>query len=174
MPPERQFDPFIQDPHRVVQCRSSPEYLWAAHHNGVFRTTNGARSWVEVKPQPSSFGFAVAVHPGRPDTAWLVPAESDERRVPFEGRVVVSRTRDGGESFTVLSRGLPQRHAYDITYRHALDVDASGEHLAFGSTTGSLWVSVDQGDTWQTVAEHLPPVYAVRWVRQRDSGAAGQ
>lgn len=174
MPPERQFDPFIQDPHRVVQSRSDPSCLWAAHHNGVFRTTDGARSWLEVKPQPSSFGFAVAVHPSKPDTAWLIPAESDERRVPFEGRVVVSRTRDGGESFTVLSRGLPQRHAYDITYRHALDIDSTGEHLAFGSTTGSLWVSIDQGDTWQTVAEHLPPIYAVRWVGQRGRGAAGQ
>jgi hypothetical protein len=87
---------------------------------------------------------------------------------------VVSRTRDGGGSFTVLSRGLPQRNAYDIAYRHALDVDATGEQLALGSTTGNLWVSVDQGDTWQTVAEHLPPIYAVRWVGQRVGGAAGQ
>jgi hypothetical protein len=78
--------------------------------------------------------------------------------------VVVARTRDGGQSFTVLSRGLPQRHAYDISYRHALDIDHTGEHLALGSTTGNLWVTVDQGDSWQTVAEHLPPVYAVRWV----------
>jgi len=116
----------------------------------------------EVKPQPSSFGFAVAVHARKPDMAWLVPAESDQRRIPFEGRVVVSRTRDGGQSF-VLSRGLPQRNAYDLVYRHALDVDDTGEHLALGSTTGNLWVSVDPGDTWQTVAEHLPPIYAVRW-----------
>jgi hypothetical protein len=170
MPPERQFDPFIQDPHRVVQCPGDPKSLWAAHHNGVFRSTDGARSWQEITAQPSSFGFAVAVHPRKPDTAWLVPAESDQRRIPFEGRVVVSRTRDGGNSFTVLSRGLPQQHAYDITYRHGLDIDSTGDQLALGTTTGNLWVSVDQGDTWQTVAEHLPPVYAVRWV----SGEAGK
>jgi hypothetical protein len=164
MPPERQFDPFIQDPHRVVQCPGDPKSFWAAHHNGVFRSVDGAGSWQEVTAQPSSFGFAVAVHPKKADTAWLVPAESDQRRIPFEGRVVVSRTRDGGKSFTVLSRGLPQQHAYDITYRHALDIDSTGDHLALGSTTGNLWVTVDQGDTWQTVADHLPPVYAVRWV----------
>jgi hypothetical protein len=170
MPPDRQFDPFIQDPHRVVQCSGDPKSFWAAHHNGVFRSTDGARSWQEITAQPSSFGFAVAVHPRQPDTAWLVPAESDQRRIPFEGRVVVSRTRDGGKSFTVLSRGLPQQHAYDITYRHALDIDSTGDHLALGSTTGNLWVTVDQGDSWQTVAEHLPPVYAVRWV----GGEAGR
>jgi hypothetical protein len=175
MPPERQYDPYIQDPHRVVRCPAHPSSFWAAHHNGVFRTTDGAKTWQEVTAQPSSFGFAVAVHPNQPDTAWLVPAESDQRRIPFEGRVVVARTRDGGQSFTVLSRGLPQRNAYDITYRHALDIDSTGEHLAFGTTTGSLWVSVDQGDSWQTVAEHLPPVYAVRWVAgKRGSGAAGK
>jgi hypothetical protein len=174
MPPERQYDPYIQDPHRVVRCPAAAGSLWAAHHNGVFRTVDGAKSWQEVTAQPSSFGFAVAVHPQDPDTAWLVPAESDQRRIPFEGRVVVSRTRDGGRSFTVLSRGLPQRHAYDITYRHALDIDDTGNHLAFGTTTGSLWVTVDQGDSWQTVAEHLPPVYAVRWVGQRGGGAAGR
>jgi len=174
MPPERQFDPFIQDPHRVVQCPGDPKSFWAAHHNGVFRSTDGARSWQEIAAQPSSFGFAVAVHPRRPDTAWLVPAESDQRRIPFEGRVVVSRTRDGGKSFTVLSRGLPQQNAYDITYRHGLDIDSTGDQLALGSTTGSLWVTVDQGDSWQTVAEHLPPVYAVKWVGQRGGRAAGQ
>jgi hypothetical protein len=72
-----------------------------------------------------------------------------------------------------LSRGLPQQHAYDLTYRHALDIDASGERLALGTTIGSLWVSVDQGDSWQTVAEHLPPVYAVRWVAGGEAGKRG-
>jgi hypothetical protein len=164
MPPERQYDPYVQDPHRVVRCPAEPRVFWASHHNGVFRSTDGAGSWQEVMVPPSSFGFAVAVHPRQPDTAWFVPAESDQRRIPVEGRVVVSRTRDGGKSFTELTRGLPQQHAYDLTYRHALDIDATGERLAFGTTSGSLWVSADQGDSWQTVAVHLPPIYAVRWV----------
>ncbi len=161
MPPERQYDPYIQDPHRVVRCRSRPNALWAAHHNGIFRTTDNAASWQEVKAEPSSFGFATAVHPNNPELAWFVPAENDERRVPVHGRVVVVRTNDGGRSFTVLRKGLPQEHAYDITYRHALDIDASGD---LGTTTGSFWLSEDQGDSWQTVSEHLPPVYCVRFV----------
>jgi hypothetical protein len=174
MPPERQFDPYIQDPHRVVSCSKDPRCLWASHHNGVFRTTDGATTWREISVPPSSFGFAVAVHPERPETAWFVPAESDQRRIPINGRVVVSRTQDGGQSFTELSRGLPQRHAYDLTYRHALDVDATGSRLALGTTIGSLWVTADQGDSWQTAAEHLPPVYAVRWAAGRvPSGRVG-
>jgi hypothetical protein len=164
MPPDRRDDPTIQDPHRVVRCRAEPDCLWAQHHNGIFRSTDGAGSWHEVTDvPPSSFGFAVAVHPRDPDVAWFVPALKDEKRIPVGGRVVVTRTRDGGRTFDVLSDGLPQRHAYDIAFRHALDVDAQGESLAFGSTTGALWVSDDGGDSWQTVAEHLPPVYCVRF-----------
>ena len=164
MPPERKHDPLIQDPHCMVRCPGSPDTLWVQHHNGVFRSTDNAANWLEVTAaRPSTFGFAVAVHPTDPQTAWLVPAISDEKRVPVDGKVVVSRTRDGGKSFDVLTNGLPQNHAYDLTFRHALDVDDSGDRLAFGSTTGSVWVTEDQGDTWQTVTTQLPPVYSVRF-----------
>jgi photosystem II stability/assembly factor-like uncharacterized protein len=164
MPPERQRDPNIQDPHRIAHCPAQPDALWAQHHNGVFRTKDSGRAWTEITSvKPSVFGFALAVHPADAETAWLVPAQKDEFRIPVNARVVVARTRDGGASFDVLTRGLPQRNAYDLTYRHALDVDETGERLAFGTTTGSLWVSENGGDEWKTVSEHLPPVYAVRW-----------
>jgi hypothetical protein len=103
------------------------------------------------------------VHPSNPDTAWFVPAIKDEFRIPVDGKVVVNRTEDGGSTFTTLRRGLPQQHAYDLVFRHALDIDESGERLAFGSTTGSLWVSEDGGDTWTTLTTHLPPIHAVRF-----------
>ena len=96
-------------------------------------------------------------------TAWFVPAEKDMARIPVDGNVVVTRTRDGGRTFDVLTNGLPQGHAYDLAFRHALDVDATGEVLAFGSTTGALWVSDDAGDEWQEVSAHLPPIYCVRF-----------
>ncbi len=164
MPPELADDPNIQDPHRMVRCPGAPDSLWIQHHNGIFRSVNGAVSWEEITgAEPSTFGFAVAVHPTDPDVAWFVPAQKDECRIPVDGKVVVTRTRDGGRSFETLRNGLPQDQAYDLTFRHALDVDPSGTRLVFGSTTGSLWISEDQGDSWQAVSEHLPPVYAVRF-----------
>jgi hypothetical protein len=164
MPPQRREDEAVQDPHRIVQCRSKPDRLWAQHHNGVFRSDDGGRNWTSLSNVPPSvFGFAVAVHPSDPDTAWLVPATKDEQRIPVGGRVVVARTRDGGKTWKELCRGLPQTHAYDIVYRHALDVDASGSVLAMGSTTGSLWTTDDAGDVWTCVSNHLPPIYAVRF-----------
>lgn len=162
MPPGEEHDPVLQDVHRLVRCGGAPDSLWIQHHNGIFRSTDGCASWKELtEVPPAVFGFGVAVHPRDPDTAWFVPARKDEHRIPVGGAVVVSRTRDGGRSFEVLRRGLPQVHAYDLTLRHALAIDASGDRLAFASTTGSLWVTEDGGDSWITVSEHLPPVYAV-------------
>jgi hypothetical protein len=164
MPPEGSDDPDVQDPHRMVQCQGTPDAFWIQHHNGVFRSLDGACSWTEVNDVAvAKFGFAVAVHPRDADTAWLIPAIKDERRVPVGGRLVVTRTRDGGRSFDVLREGLPQVHAYDLVYRHALAIDASGERLVFASTTGGLWLSEDQGEHWQTLSTSLPPVAAVRF-----------
>ncbi len=164
MPPDRREDPGIQDPHRIAQSPSRPDVLWMQHHNGMFRSVDGARTWSNITTcAPSHFGFAVAVHPERPDTAWFVPAVKDERRIPVDGKLVVARTTDGGASFEQLRRGLPQEHAYDLVYRHALDVDAGGDRLAIGSTTGGLWLSDDGGDSWRASPARLPPIYAVRF-----------
>jgi hypothetical protein len=92
-----------------------------------------------------------------------VPEIKDERRIPRDGKLVVTRTRNGGKSFEVLKSGLPQAHAYDVVYRHALGLDRTGDRLAFGSTTGGLWVSENQGDHWTCITHTLPPVYAVRF-----------
>jgi photosystem II stability/assembly factor-like uncharacterized protein len=164
MPPELRGEPVIQDPHRMVQCPAAPDQLWVQHHNGVFRSTDGAESWREVpNVPPSVFGFAVAVHPRDPNTAWFVPAIKDETRTPVDGRLVVARTRDGGKTFTELSAGLPSSDCFDLVYRHALDVDASGDCLALGSTTGNFWISENGGDQWTPISGNLPPIHAVRF-----------
>jgi photosystem II stability/assembly factor-like uncharacterized protein len=147
MPPDQAYDLEIQDPHRLVQCPSAPEYYWVQHHNCIFRTTDGAQNWTEIKDvDPAVTGFPVVVHPKEPS-----------------GKVVVTRTRDGGKTFQQLRKGLPQEHAYDLVFRHSLDIDKTGDLLAFGSTTGSLWVTEGQGDSWMQVSSNLlPPVYCVR------------
>jgi hypothetical protein len=163
MPPERRGEGNVQDPHRVVQCPADPDVLWTQHHCGIFRSTDGAMHWKRIVAQPSSFGFAAAVHPREPDTAWFVPAVKDQYRIPVNGQFVVTRTRDGGRTFERFSNGLPPAPAYDLVYRHGLAVDDSGARLAMASTTGGLWTSGDGGENWQLISAHLPPVYCVRF-----------
>ncbi len=165
VPPELTHDPLAQDVHCLAQCAGAPHRMWVQHHNGIFVSSDEGRTFSEITDvAPSTFGFPVVVHPQEPDTAWFVPGIKDEKRIPCDGRLVVTRTRDGGRSFETLTEGLPQKHAYDLVYRHALALDASGGRLAFGSTTGGLWVSENEGDSWVGVTHTLPPVYAVRFM----------
>ena len=161
MPPELNENEAVQDPHRVVGSEGNPDVLWCQHHNGMWRSTNGGKRWDEIKGAPlSSFGFAVAAHPSDPGTAWFAPAEADQRRIPVGAALAVTRTTDGGKSFSVLSAGLPQQHCYDLVYRHGLAVDAGGRTLLMASTSGGVWMSDNAGDSWHTVSTTMPPVYA--------------
>ena len=163
-PPERAAIPHIQDPHRIVRCRENPDVFWCQHHDIDYRSDDGGREWVALDAaKPSVFGFAVAAHPSDPETAWFVPAVKDECRVPVDGKLVVSRTRDGGRTYDVLTEELPTESAYDLVHRHGLDVDGTGEQLVFGSTTGGLWTSDNGGDRWAPLPARLPPIHCVRF-----------
>ena len=164
MPPAKVMEPNIQDPHRLVQCVGDADKFWVQHHNGIFKSRDHSKSWQEIEGvKPSTFGFALVVHPADPDKAWFIPSVKDECRIPVDGKLVVNRTVDGGKTFETLRNGLPQKNAYDLVLRHGMDIDDGGELLAFGSTTGGLWVSENQGDEWICVSEHLPPVSCLRF-----------
>ena len=92
-----------------------------------------------------------------------MPAAADQKRIPVDAALSVTRTRDGGKSFDVLRAGLPQKHCYDLIYRHGLAVADDGQTLMMGSTTGGLWASGNGGEAWQEISTTLPPIYAVRF-----------
>ena len=164
MPPEMNENEAVQDPHRIMRSQGAPDVLWCQHHNGMWRSENGGQRWTEMNGVPvSHFGFAVAAHPRDGNTAWFAPAEADQRRVPVGAALAVTRTIDGGKTFTVLRNGLPQQHCYDLVYRHGLAVDDDGASLLMGSTSGGLWATSDGGDSWTTLSSTMPPIYAVRF-----------
>jgi photosystem II stability/assembly factor-like uncharacterized protein len=151
------------DPHAVVLCPKDPDRLWQQNHCGVFTSDDGAASWRKVSSPDAGvhFGFPLAVDHDDGRVAWLVPGKSDMQRTTIDGGLFVARTEDGGASWTQLREGLPQEGAYDVIYRHALD--NAGDRLAFGTTTGNLYVSEDRGESWVAVAHNLPPIYSVRF-----------
>jgi len=151
------------DPHFVARCEGQPDVLWQQNHSGVFTSVDGARTWKRVSRPDTGvhFGFPVAVDARDGRTAWLVPARGDDARMAIDGGLFVARTRDGGESWEALRKGLPQEHAYDVVYRHALD--ACGDRVCFGTTTGNVYLSEDRGESWSEVGHNFPPVHAVRF-----------
>jgi photosystem II stability/assembly factor-like uncharacterized protein len=151
------------DPHFVAACAADPDILWQQNHCGIFRSTDGGRNWQGISQQdgPAHFGFAIAADPSDPARAWVVPAASDEQRMAIDGALCVCRTDDGGETWQTFRQGLPQSDCYDLVFRHGLDI--SGDRLAFGTTTGNVFVSDDAGESWECVGQHFPPVYSVRF-----------
>jgi len=151
------------DPHCLVASPSNPDVLWQQNHCGVFRSSDGGQAWIDISQSggPVYFGFPIAVDPYDELTAWVVPGISDEKRMAVDGAMCVGRTEDGGKSWTELRKGLPQQNCYDIVFRHALDIN--GEQLAFGSTTGNLFLTTDRGYSWESIGHYFPPIYSVRF-----------
>lgn len=174
MPDDLREDPVVQDPHRIRRCAAAPDVLWMQHHNGVFRSTNGGHDWTECPSvDPSTFGFAIAADPHDPAVAWTIPGLDDSVRVACEGALCVSRTEDGGATWTALREGLPQEHVYDMAFRHALDISSDGRTLCFGTTSGNVYISEDRGERWETIGTSFAPVYSVEFCPPRPDPEEG-
>ena len=153
-----------QDPHLLVACKSNIDVMWQQNHCGIFRTTNGGNHWEDITDNSgeANFGFAIVADPRNENVAWVVPAISDEIRVAVDNSVCVCRTEDGGKSWETFRKGLPQGQSFDITYRHALDQDENT--LAFGTTTGNLYLSKDYGESWFCLNHNLPMIHCVEFI----------
>ncbi len=152
-----------QDPHLVVMSPSNPDVLWQQNHCGIFMSRDGGKLWKDVtdKNGPANFGFAIAVDERNPEVAWVVPGVSDMVRVAVDEALCVCRTDDGGATWQTFNSGLPQNAVFDITYRHGLDI--TGDTLAFGTTTGNLYLSENRGEHWQTISNNLPMIHSVEF-----------
>jgi len=155
---------FGQCVHKVARDAVDPDRLYLQNHWGVYRSDDAGDSWTDIgRGLPSDFGFAVAAHPVRADTAYVFPINADADRVPAGRRCRVFRTGDAGSTWEPLSAGLPEEAHYGTVLRDALCTDgADPAGVYFGNRNGELYASADDGDSWQQLASHLPDVLCVR------------
>ena len=161
-------DPTFHDPHCVRLSPANPNRLYQQNHCGIYRLDRPADSWVRIgRSMPEAvgdIGFPMVVHSRDADRAWVFPMDGQTvwPRTSPDGKPAVYGTRDGGDSWQRLDAGLPREQAWWTVKRQAMTAD---EHdpvgLYFGTTSGELWASADEGETWACIARHLPEIYAV-------------
>ena len=161
--PER-YPEFGQCVHKMVLHPARPERLYLQNHWGLYRSDDGAESWQDIAGGvPSDFGFAMAMHPHDADCVYILPVESDEFRCTPDGRLRVYRTRNAGASWEPLPRGLPQKQAYETVLRDAMAVDTlDPAGVYFGTRSGQIFGSSDEGRTWKRILAGLPSIVSVK------------
>lgn len=146
-----------------LKVSADRKLLFQQNHCGVYRSADGGENWDEItQGLPSDFGFPMAVHPREPETIYVIPLKGAEFRCPPENKLRVFRSRNGGRSWDPCAKGLPQDHAFSGVYREAMTTDdLNPAGIYFGTNTGKIFGSFDEGDNWSELADNLPPVFSV-------------
>jgi hypothetical protein len=156
------------DPHCVVMCPSNPDRLYQQNHCGIYRLDRPSTTWIRVgKNMPAKIGdvgFPIVVHPYDASTAWVFPMDGTTvwPRTSPDGRPAAYMTRNAGKTWTRLANGLPPKEAWWTVKRQAMASDMRDPvGLYFGTTSGEVWMSRDEGARWSCLASRLPEIYAV-------------
>jgi hypothetical protein len=158
----------FHDPHCVRLSPSDPDRLYQQNHCGIYRLDRPAKEWVRIgRTMPKrvgDIGFPMVVHPRDADTVWVFPMDGTTvwPRTSPGGVPGIFVTRNGGKRWHRLAAGLPEGQAWWTVKRQAMTADARDPvGLYFGTTSGELWTSRDEGNRWAAIARHLPEIYAV-------------
>jgi len=163
-PEGQKYPEFGQCVHSLAMAAGRPERLFQQNHCGMYVSENGGQDWQSIEAGlPSTFGFPAVAHPRDPDTVYLLPLNGDTlgRFMP-DGKTAVWRSKDAGRTWQDLRNGLPQKEAYFGVLRQAMATDPlDPAGIYFGTSSGSLYISADEGDGWVRIAEHLPMITSV-------------
>ena len=158
----------FHDPHCVRMAPSNPDRLYQQNHCGIYRLDRPSKEWLRIgnamPTKVGDIGFPIVVHPRDADTAWVFPMDGQMvwPRTAIAGKPAAYITRNGGRSWQRQDQGLPKSQAWWTIKRQAMcndSLDSIG--LYVGTSSGEVWASRNEGQSWQCIARHLPEIYAV-------------
>jgi len=149
--------------HKLVISPSDLDRMYQQNHCGMHRSDDGGHSWTEISEGlPSDFGFAAAAHPHDRDTFYVIPLDPGHGRCMPDGHAAVWRTRDAGSTWQRLDSGLPERDAHLGVLREGMAIDSlDTPGLYFGTSTGQVFASNDEGESWSEIASYFPAISSV-------------
>jgi photosystem II stability/assembly factor-like uncharacterized protein len=163
------YPEFGHDPHCVRMHPLRPDRLYQQNHCGIYRMERSEARWERIgnnmPTEVGDIGFPIELHPRDPDTAWVFPMDGTDvwPRTSPDGKPAVYVTRNAGESWARRDNGLPSA-AWFTVKRQAMTVDdAPSVGIYFGTTSGEVWASADEGDSWRCIASHLPEIFSVEY-----------
>jgi hypothetical protein len=149
---------------KMAQHPQDPDTLYLQTHRGVYRSTNGAESWLPIgEGLPSAFGFPICIT--TTGDLYVVPLES-ETRCFLDGQPRVYRLRHRTSGWEPMGRGLPVTPHYVGVLRDAMAVDTlEPPGIYFGTTQGDLFYSPDGGEHWHRLPGQFSRILTVKtWV----------
>lgn len=158
---------FGHDPHCMFLHPLMPDRLYQQNHCGIYRMDRPEGTWQRIGDnmprKVGDIGFPMTLHPRDPNTVWVFPMDGGTvwPRTSPDGRPSSYATRNAGKTWKRLDKGLPDR-AWFTVKRQAMAADRHDPvGLYFGTTSGEVWASRNEGDKWACVASHLPHIYSV-------------
>ena len=166
------------DVHRIVINPDNPDELFIAtgghitdariENEGLFKSSDAGESWVSLKPEFSrgfirKYSIAFLMHPTKPNVFYTAVANGSPRMWrarPSGAESAVLMTKDGGESWEKLGKGLEET---ERTFAEALVFDpADPDRLYAGLQNGHLYTSADGGDSWAKLDVEVSSVLDIK------------
>ena len=162
------LNPTCHDPHCLRMAPSNPDRIYQQNHCGIYRIDRPSDTWVRIgKSMPKKVGdvgFPLVVHPRDDNTAWVFPMDGSGvwPRVSPDGKPAVYVTKNGGKTWQRQDAGMPKSQGWWTVKRQCMTGDTRDPvGLYFGTTSGELWMSRDEGRKWACIGRNLPEIYAV-------------
>ena len=135
----------------------------STYGDGVYKSTDQGRTWVNIGLAATRQISAVRIHPANPDVVY-VAAQGDRWKGMSERGIY--RTTDGGATWSLVLAGVNATSGASdlsmdpsnprILYAAFWDHQRTPWYVRSGGAGSGLWKSVDGGTTWTRLTQGLP------------------